>query len=1340
MKKLMVSVLSVLTAFALNADCCDVNYHFRVPSPETEPKSAKVTIDDSFWAPRLRLWEGVTAYDVLKKQEPWMLNFDRVARGEKGTGEGPDFCDGHVYEAICGIADHLRFSHDERMKRKLDGLIARIAAAQAPDGYLQTKTMLNYPKCRFGANGGNALHQHELYNSGMLVEAGVRHYRATGETTLLQVAVRNANFIADTIGPDGKLNKVPTHEGPEEPYLSLARLCEAEPALAAKTGARPSAYRSLVRFWISSRGHVGFEDWFKTNPRPSWGTYAQDHCPLEEQTTIEGHAVRAALFLTGVAAAVADGKSEWLAPARRLWENMVGRKMYVTGGIGALSDYERFGPDYFLPSDAYLETCAAVGNAFYSSQMARLENDARYADVVETVLYNALLTAVGTNGCTYTYVNPLNSKKLERWAWHECPCCPPMFLKVTGRLDELISHSTAEALFVDLFIGSRSEELEIKTDYPASGIVRIRPRREGDYMLKVRVPGWARGVENPFGLYTASPLAAPMLAVNGEAVPLTLDRGYAVIRRTWKKGDEVCLTLDLSRRTITAHSSVQDLVGRCAFAEGPILWARERPLTGGVWRELPYHAVANGGPVEIETWRPMLPEAKNDFGDAKWIGGSVPTDAPPAFRRVFSVEGGVRRAEMAICGLGYSLAELNGRRVGERELDPVPSDYSRRVYYSTYDVTDLIRPGTNVLSVLLGRGWYDFHERDEWNFDKAPWRGEPKLRLRLTVEGLDGQCAEIVTDGSWRQVGNPVRYDSVRSGIEEDGPAPELDAPVKIVEGPSGQLLPAPCAPTKVVRRLRPVRTRDLGDGRWLFDFGEALAGRVRLTLRGQRTGDVVTVRYDERVGEDFTPATNRVIDAYYKGVGRNFQTDIHHASGADVETFAPRFTYKGFRYALVTGVRRPPDADGVVAEVLQTAFETTGSFSCSSSALNGLMALADRSYRANWANGVPTDCPHREKNGWAGDVNLAATFGLYAYGNSAGYVKWLRDFADSQREDGTLPGIAPTAGWGYDGHGSVWEGAILDIPYELWRFTGSEDALREFFPAMVRNFDLRLRARVAGTGKGLVDEGCGDWCSIRKPQTDNTFVSSAWMYGNLVRLAFVAGLVGDAEARRRYEDRARQLRADFNAAYYRGDGTYSVDDETACALVLEMGLVPETDRTVAERRLVRSVEAAGCHLTGGVLCLKTILRALSKAGRSDLAYGLLVNETEPSPFASWLKRGATTLWEDFDDGFSRCHVMFADYAAWAYEYLAGIRDPQNGFRTFTLAPEPIPQLDHVTASLKTPKGIVRSHWERKDGRVFFRFVIPAGAKANVRFGETHAEYGEGSYELSRLDGGKGSR
>lgn len=586
----------------------------------------EVKVDDPFWSPKFQTWSAVTANDVFDKFEGKHVrragnndafnNFDQVARGDKGTRGffGMPWFDGLIYESIRGISDLLVQYPDPQMEARIDSYIDRIEAAQAadPHGYLNTWTILQDPEFRWGENGGMMRWQHDVYNAGMMIEAGIHYYQTTGKTKLLTVATRYANYMADYMGPYPKKNVVPSHSGPEEAMVKLYWLYKNDRSLKNKVSVpvRPQDYLDLVTFWIENRGnHCGFplwktwgdqasERWIKENnytasefgnhSRPSWGDYAQDSISVFQQNSIEGHAVRATLLATGIATIAIENQSpDYIATAERLWDNMAGKRMFITGGVGAVHTDEKFGDDYYLPTDAYLETCAAVGAGFFSKRMNELTGDAKYMDELERALYNNILSGISLEGNRYTYQNPLNSGGNPRWTWHGCPCCPPMFLKIMSEVPGYIYSYQQDKIYVNLFISSEADvplgnrnavTVKQSTNYPWDGIITVHvdPKKKSVFSMMLRIPGWAQGNENPYGLYHSATHQDIKLKVNGVQQECNMINGYAVISREWMMGDKIELVLPMQPRIITANENVEMLEGMAAVAYGPLIYCFEQ--------------------------------------------------------------------------------------------------------------------------------------------------------------------------------------------------------------------------------------------------------------------------------------------------------------------------------------------------------------------------------------------------------------------------------------------------------------------------------------------------------------------------------------------------------------------------------------------------------------------------------------------------------------------------------------------------------------------------------------------------------------------------------------------
>jgi DUF1680 family protein len=546
-----------------------------------------VHLADEFWAPRIEINRTETIPFAFRmcEQSGRVDNFLRAARALRGEPfehtrpPGYPFDDTDVYKVIEGAAYALAVHPDPALEQYVDGLIETIAAAQEQDGYLYTTRTINpaspHPwagKERWELERDDS---HELYNLGHLFEAAVAHYQATGKRSLLDVAIKAADLLDRTFGP-GKRSIWPGHQITE---MGLARLYRV-------TG--EERYLRLAKFLLDERGPSPGE---KTNPRGL--TYNQAHQRVAEQTEAVGHAVRATYMYAGMAdVAALTGDAAYIRASDAIWQNVVSKKLYITGGIGATGRGEAFGGDYELPNmTAYNETCAAIGNDYWNHRLFLLHADAKYIDVMERTLYNGLLSGVALDGKTFFYPNPLESKgQHARSPWFGVACCPGNITRFLASVPGYLYAVQDDTLFVNLFAAGTatvrlgpSLRLEVaqQTRYPWDGRIRmsLTPERPAPFAVKVRIPGWARNEPVPSDLYRFADRvdAAPSLAVNGTPADMALDKGYVTVRRTWRAGDTIDLMLPMPVRRVAAHEKVEANRGRLALQRGPIVYAAEWP-------------------------------------------------------------------------------------------------------------------------------------------------------------------------------------------------------------------------------------------------------------------------------------------------------------------------------------------------------------------------------------------------------------------------------------------------------------------------------------------------------------------------------------------------------------------------------------------------------------------------------------------------------------------------------------------------------------------------------------------------------------------------------------------
>jgi DUF1680 family protein len=557
--------------------------------PITAIPFTHVTITDSFWTPRIETNRRVTVkYDFQKCEETGRIsNFAKAGGLQDGDHEGIFFNDSDVFKVIEGASYTLMQTPDPELDAYLDNVIRLIAAAQEPDGYLyaartiaeRNNTPDRLPADREGSTRYSNLRvSHELYNIGHMYEGAVAHYLATGKRSLLDVAIKSADHVDSVFGP-GKLRYVPGHQ---EIELGLA-------ALYRVTGER--RYLDLAKFFLDERG--------RADGHLLYGEYAQDHLPVTEQREAVGHAVRAVYMYAGMAdVAALTGDRSYIDAIDTIWEDVVTKKLYVTGGIGARHEGEAFGDAYELPNaTAYNETCAAIANLFWNLRLFQLHGHAKYFDVLERSLYNGYLSGIDFSGDRFFYVNPLEfdgsyrfnrDNSMTRMPWFNCSCCPTNVVRLFPALGGYVYAQRDTDVYVNLFVSSTGHltvagnEVTIRqeTRYPWDGnvVMQIEPAQPLRFGLRVRIPGWAQGNPVPSSLYRYQgndESSTPTFMVNGEPVEAEIVDGYALFERDWQPGDEVSVILPMPVRRVMADAQVAANRGMVAIERGPLVYCLE---------------------------------------------------------------------------------------------------------------------------------------------------------------------------------------------------------------------------------------------------------------------------------------------------------------------------------------------------------------------------------------------------------------------------------------------------------------------------------------------------------------------------------------------------------------------------------------------------------------------------------------------------------------------------------------------------------------------------------------------------------------------------------------------
>lgn len=578
MKKIFQPLLCALCV----ASCAPKQADFADFYPIGPVAFTEVQVADEFWSDRLQASREVTIPLAFSKCEE-TGRYDNFVRATKPDSTyrvgGFSFDDTDVYKTIEGASYLLQTYPDAALEAYIDSVLVLVAAAQEADGYLNTARQMNpwHPHDWMGSERWSKVEDlsHEFYNLGHMLEGAIAHYQATGKRNFLDIAIRYADCVCEAIGPgEDQLVRVPGHQIAE---MALAKLYLV-------TGEQK--YLDQAKFFLDQRGYTEIRS-----------SYSQSHKPVLEQDEAVGHAVRAEYMYSGIAdVAALTGEQAYIEAIDKIWENIVTKKMYITGGVGSRGSGEAFGRNYELPNlTSYCETCAAIGNVYFNHRMFLLHGESKYYDVLERSLYNGLISGVSLDGGAFFYPNPLESDgRHHREPWFGCACCPSNISRFIPSVPGYIYAATDDALYVNLYVSNsmthrldgKQVSVSQKTGYPWSGdvLVTIDENKAGEFTLKLRIPGWVRGEVVPGDLYEFADgkSSTYSVTVNGEAVSSELVDGYFCIERDWKAGDEVRLSMDMEPRYVKAHPEVKDDEGRLAVIKGPIVYCAEWPDNEGV--------------------------------------------------------------------------------------------------------------------------------------------------------------------------------------------------------------------------------------------------------------------------------------------------------------------------------------------------------------------------------------------------------------------------------------------------------------------------------------------------------------------------------------------------------------------------------------------------------------------------------------------------------------------------------------------------------------------------------------------------------------------------------------
>lgn len=725
--------------------------------------------------------------------------------------------------------------------------------------------------------------------------------------------------------------------------------------------------------------------------------------------------------------------------------------------------------------------------------------------------------------------------------------------------------------------------------------------------------------------------------------------------------------------------------------------------------------------------------------------------ASPYLRKRFFVRAGLKSAAITVCGLGFYEIFINGERITKGAMAPYISNPDDLLYYDTYDLTPYLREGENVLGFQLGNGFINSFGGKVWDFDlpeQARFRGAPRLALSCALTYADS-LEQFEADESFLTHPSPLLFDELRCGEIYDARLelpgwnlPGYDTtgwqPAIFVETPRGEARICEAEPIRVARTLKPIDIHKGCVSLWpvireelpvfpidpdepkygyVYDFGLNSAGNTRLKIKGER-GQKVIMIFGELLDADGNLDMRAMSFEPLAYLFRN----VYILKGGEEEVFLPRFSYQGFRYCLVLGITEEQATDDLLTyEIMHSAIEKVGDFTCSDDIINKLQKACEVADLANFYY-FPTDCPHREKNGWTGDANLSAEQMLLNFAPEKSFGEWMRSVRKSMNDEGTVPGVVPTAGWGFKwGNGPSWDAVLFYLPYYTWLYRGETDMMFESAHAMMRYLDYLTAKR---DDRGLLHIGLGDWLNVGRTnpkaplEVTDTLKSMHIAHVAEVMFGVMQKPMQKAFAHALFED----LKASARRYLLKPDGVTLVgNSQTGQAMAVAYGLFDGAENARAVEVLVDMIHRNNDKLDVGCIGIRVLFHVLSDYGYAELAYKMIVGPSYPS-YGHWIvSENCTSLFENFQtDGespASKNHHFFGDISHWFYRTIAGLRvNPyERDPREIEIAPEFLSSLSFARAEHKLPAGRVIVKWERKDEKILLTLAIPADCRGEIR-------------------------
>ncbi len=727
---------------------------------------------------------------------------------------------------------------------------------------------------------------------------------------------------------------------------------------------------------------------------------------------------------------------------------------------------------------------------------------------------------------------------------------------------------------------------------------------------------------------------------------------------------------------------------------------------------------------------------------AQWIkdGGELPAsdslfylDHPsPLFRKEFRSVNTIEQAKLYITAAGYYKASINGEPIGKNELDPAWTDFSKRIYYTEYDVTSLIKDGENCLGVSLGNGFYNPLPLRKWgrrNLRKdLSIVGKPVFIAKLLINYKNGTSEEIVSDNTWKYAYGPIIKNSVYLGVAYDARreikgwnTPEHDDEMwksaQIGNPPGGKLQRTFFPPVQITEKIIPVEISSPESGIFVVDMGVNFTGTYKIKLSGN-TGDTISFRFGERIYDDgkLNPMTTVIGQIKRKGIGGPgapaiaWQTDSYIIGDNTKSWYQPEFTYHTYRYIEIEGLDEIPQLSDIEGLAIHTNVSDNNSFSSSSELLNSIQKATERTFLANLVS-VQSDCPAREKFGYGGDINATSESFIYNFDMQAFYRKTIYDWVDAMN-DSVFVDTAPFAGIKYCG--ISWESAYLTTQYYLYLYYNDTAIVKELYELNKQWMDKVARIHP----DGLVDQGLSDHESMEPVPVQLTGTGHYLQCARIMKT--FASVMGDEVNRMKYEKLANKLKNLIKVEFWDQPVKEKINRQTLFSTLLYHGIIPTEEIDAAKDSLLMAVKnGPSGHFNTGIFGTKYVLETLAENSAPNTVYDIVNSTTYPG-WGFMIDKGATSIWETWkesDNTYSNNHPMFGTVTEWYYRWLGGIRpDPENpGFKEFLLAPSTPEGLEFVNCTYHSPYGQIVSNWKKEqDGSYRYEMTIPDGSIAKV--------------------------